>query len=274
MRSTRRPARCSGTGRRADEAVHAGHRRAAPPRQLARRDRDGPRPRDGQGAVAGADGRRRRVLAGRRRRHRLLRSDGRAPVRGQLRTGRIRWATTRAPRSPRARPSGATASASRTTRARSCLDRMSGRELWTTYFKRDAFRWESFYASRRRTANASTASPARGGRRARRLERFDRVDGSGRRARLHDARDRERPRVRRRLRRQLRAYRATNGADLLDVRGRKDPRRAVRRREPRLLLDARQAHVCGAHDGQRDRVAVSMGRYSQGITTSARTTSR
>ena len=28
-----------------------------------------------------------------------------------------------------------------------CLDRFSGRRLWITYVKRDAFRWESFYAS-------------------------------------------------------------------------------------------------------------------------------
>jgi outer membrane protein assembly factor BamB len=28
-----------------------------------------------------------------------------------------------------------------------CVDRTTGRELWTTYLKRDAFRYESFYAS-------------------------------------------------------------------------------------------------------------------------------
>ena len=37
------------------EAVLARDRRAADPRQLARRDRDGARPRDGQGSLAGAD---------------------------------------------------------------------------------------------------------------------------------------------------------------------------------------------------------------------------
>ena len=144
------------------EAVHTGHRRAAPPRQLAGRDRDCPRPRDGQGPVAGADGRRRRVLASRRRRHRLLRSDGRTPVRGQL---------------PQPHPLGVRYGRQnlrepvRLGSPRLHLE-LRGRDqprpdvrtrLWTTVRQSATpSHWESFYAGRRRTANASTASPDRG----------------------------------------------------------------------------------------------------------------
>jgi outer membrane protein assembly factor BamB len=64
------------------------------------------------------------------------------------RTGRIRWAYDTGAKIT-ASPSvwGHRVCISNYAGAIRCLDRISGRELWTTYFKRDAFRWESFYAS-------------------------------------------------------------------------------------------------------------------------------
>ena len=83
-----------------------------------------------------------------------------------------------------------------------CLDKDTGRELWTTYSRRDAFRYDSFYASAS-TDGQRLYSVARSGTRgrARRRDRRHRLDRPRRRPRLHDARGRGRPRLRRRVRR-------------------------------------------------------------------------
>ena len=44
-----------------------------------------------------------------------------------------------------------------------CLRRDTGEKLWDTYVKRDAFRYESFYASPAPTAGGSIRPPARAG---------------------------------------------------------------------------------------------------------------
>ena len=63
-------------------------------------------------------------------------------------TGRIRWAY-QTPGRINASASVFGGQVCVTTYAGSfvCLDRQTGRERWTTYLKRDAFRYESFYAS-------------------------------------------------------------------------------------------------------------------------------
>ena len=102
-----------------------------------------------EAAVAGPNRRQGRVLPRRRGRHVYFGStDGRLFA-VALDTGRVRWAydtggaDQREPFGLRRR-----ASASRRTPARSSASTGdTGKELWTTYIKRDAFRYESFYAS-------------------------------------------------------------------------------------------------------------------------------
>ena len=252
-----------------------GHRRAAPPRQLARRDRDCPRPRDRQGHVAGADGRRRRVLAGRRRRHRLLRSDGRTPVRGQLRTGRIRWAYDTGAKIT-ASPSVWSASASRTTRARSASPRPDVRTRALDDVRQARhLRWESFYASPS-TDGERIYCVARSGR----VVALDASDGSTAWTSRVGGLGYTTPAIANGrvfvggFDGRLRAYRATNGAELWTVvRRREDPRRAVRRRAVFFsTLDKRTSRcarrTARSHGGSRWAATRRESRPS------ARTTSR
>ena len=123
-----------------------------------------------------------RVLAGRRRRHRLLRLDRRAPVRASTSpTGPSAGPTTRAAESTRARRSGETASASRPTPGSIFCLRRDGRRRssGTRTSSATAFRYESFYASASTDGRRLyTASPAGQGRRAERAQRRDRLDGA------------------------------------------------------------------------------------------------
>ena len=130
-------------------------------------------------------------------------------------TGRIRWAYQTGGRI-NASPSVFGGRVCVTTYAGSfvCLDRGHGRGGWTTYLKRDAFRYESFYASPSSDgerlyslarSGALYALDASSGRVVWRAG----VGGLG-----HDPRGRRRARVRGRIRRRLRAFRATSGDEL------------------------------------------------------------
>ena len=149
-RSTRRRARISWTPpRRRHAALEPGDRRPARPRGVAERNRHGTRPPQ----RAASSGRCRRQARSSRRPvvvdgTALLRVARRPAVRGALGHGRIRWAYQTGGRI-NASPSVFGGRVCVTTYAGSfvCLDRRTGEEEWTTYLKRDAFRYESFYAS-------------------------------------------------------------------------------------------------------------------------------
>ena len=227
----------------------------------------------GSTALAGADGREGRVVARRRRRHGVLRLARRAALRRRARRpGASAGRTDAGGASTRARRSSAAASASRRMPARSSASTArTGEELWTTYLKRDAFRYESFYASPSTDgARLYSLSPVRQGRRARRLERRTssgprgvgglgyttpavadgRVFAGG-----FDGR--------------LRAFRATNGEELWSTEtGGRILGAPVVIGDLRLLLDAREANVsrCASPTG-RSCGGFPLGSYSPGIAT-------
>ena len=173
-------------------------------------------------------------------------------------TGRIRWAYQTGGRI-NASPSVFGGRVCVTTYAGSfvCLDRRTGEEEWTTYLKRDAFRYESFYASpssdgarlyslsRAGTVYALDASSGRvvwragvGG-----LGYTTPAVAEGRVfAGGFDG--------------LMRAFRADERRRALEHgRRRTAPRRARRHRPVRLLLDAREADLRAARRGRFDRLA-------------------
>ncbi len=140
-----------------------------------------------------------------------------------------------------------------------CLDRKHGRGALDDVPQARSVPLRELLRERRRaTGRGCTRSHAPGkvvG--ARRLGRARRLDGRGRRARLHDARGRRRPRLRRRLRRQASCVPRHDGGRALEQVGRRtDPGSARRHRAVRLLLDAREADVRAPRLRRLDRVAA------------------
>ena len=165
--------------------------------------------------------------------------------------------TTPAAASTRARPSTATAICISTYAGSIfCLDRRDGHKLWSTYVKRDPFRYESFYASPSTDGSASSRLPVGQGRRARRLT----ARCSGRTSvgslgyttpAIADG-----PHLRRRLRRSAACVQRATGTELWErARRRPDSRPAGRRRQSRLLLHSRAEHVRRPRRRRADRVA-------------------
>ena len=182
---------------------------------------------------------------------RLLRRDRRAPLRRRRR---------HRPRSAgRTTPAGGSTRARRSEGKRICITTYAGSifclaparrpKLWSTYVKRDSFRYESFYASAS-TDGERLFTLARSGK----VVALDAVDGpralDGRASTRSATRRRRvatRPDLRRRLQRGPPRLREANGRLIWQrARRRPDPRRPRRRRRPRLLLDARDGDVRGA----------------------------
>ena len=185
-------------------------------------------------------------------------------------TGRIRWAFDTGGRI-NSSPSLADGRVCITTYAGSvfCLRQRDGHKLWSTYVKRDTFRYESFYASAS-TDGERLYTIARSGK----IVALDATSGQHRLdrprqlARLLDAGRRPRPDLRRRLqRRPPRVPQDGRAAALAVARRRADPRRAVRRRRPRVLLDARDGDVRRAHVDGKIVWRYGLGKYSPGIAT-------
>ena len=137
-----------------------------------------------------------------------------------------------------------------------CLNKDTGARLWSTYVRRDAFRYESFYASAS-TDGARVYCVARSGKvvaldaQSGRLLWTSRVGGLGYTT----------PAIANGLvfvggfDGNLRASREDRSGGLASARQRPDPGWRARGRRLRLLLGAREAHVRRAHLGRRDRLA-------------------
>ena len=241
------------------EALDTCHRRSAPDRLVEERCRHSPRPVEWADALAAANERQGRVLARRHREHRRTSerpTAGSSPwIRG---TGTYGGRTTPAGASTRAHPSSETASASRRMRARcSASTAATARSSGASTSSEISSATTASTRVRQPTASASSLFPGRG----RSLPSPRRTGAAcGREAsvhRLHDAGCGGRPGVRRRLRRcAARLQRPVGPAALAALRARANPRCSRRRRQPRLLLDARDAHVCSS----RHRRARSSGR--------------
>ena len=248
--------------------------------QLARRDGDRARPRDpGRSSGSVQTARQGRVVAGRRRRPGLLRLDRRPALRGARRARarplgvRHRRPDQREPvrlRQPRLHLH---------VRGLDLLPRIDGpaRRSGRTYFKRDSFRYESFYASpstdgariyyRRPRRARSYALDARTGR----LLWTGRVGGSG---------TRRRPWPTGRVfvggfDGTLRALRATTGRELwqVDADGRilGAPSSSATSSSSRRSSSGRTACACPT---ARSSGSCRMGKYSPGIATERTTSSR
>ena len=174
-------------------------------------------------------------------------------------TGRIRWAYDTGGRI-NSSPSLADGRVCITTYAGSifCLRQRDGEKLWSTYVKRDTFRYESFYASAS-TDGERLYTIARSGRivtldaETGRVIWTDRVNSLGYST---PAVGRDRIFIGD-FNGGLRAYRKTNGRLLWRVaRRRPHPRRPGDRRRPRVLLDARDRDLRGTDVRREDRVAL------------------
>ena len=144
------------------------------------------------------------------------------------------------------------------TGAVACLHRADGTRAWISYFKRDAFRYESFYSSPSSDGRLLFAVARTGKLVAiEALTGDTRLDLPHRGTHVRDAVRRERSRLRRELLRQRR--RATQHRRHPSVARARAGTRAgpdARRRQPRLLLDARGPDVRGARRGRTDRLAL------------------
>ena len=173
----------------------------------------------------------------------------------QSATGRIRWAYQTGGRINSSRPYGRRVCVSTYAGSIFCLNKDTGARLWSTYVRRDAFRYESFYASAS-TDGARVYCVARSGKvvaldaQSGRLLWTSRVGGLGYTT----------PAIANGLvfvggfDGNLRASREDRSGGLASARQRPDPGWRARGRRLRLLLGAR-AHVRRAHLGRRDRLA-------------------
>ena len=174
-------------------------------------------------------------------------------------TGRVRWAYDTGGRI-NSSPSLARGRVCITTYAGSifCLRQSNGTKLWSTYVKRDAFRYESFYASAS-TDGERLYTIARSGK----IVALDAETGHVLWTDEVNSLGYSTPAVGRDrifvgdFNGGLRAYREDRRPAALEDRRRgADPRRRRRDRRPRLLLDARDRDVRRARLGREGRLAL------------------
>ena len=174
-------------------------------------------------------------------------------------TGHVRWAFDTGGRI-NASPSLADGRVCITTYAGSifCLRQRDGQKLWSTYVKRDAFRYESFYASPS-TDGQRLYTIARSGK----IVTLDASDGHVIWTDSVNSLGYSTPAVGTDrifvgdFNGGLRAYRKTNGQLLWRAHvGGRILGAAGRRRRPRVLLDARDGDIRGPRLGREDRLAL------------------
>ncbi len=174
-------------------------------------------------------------------------------------TGHVRWAYDTGGRI-NSSPSLARGRVCITTYAGSifCLRQADGTKLWSTYVKRDAFRYESFYASAS-TDGDRLYTISRDGK----IVALDAADGHVIWTDNVSSWGYSTPAIGRDrifvgdFNGGLRAYRKTDGRLLWRTHRRgADPRRRRRRWRPGLLLDARDQDVRGTRLGREDHVAL------------------